>query len=113
MFAVFLLFTLMAGILILDKIFMPKAARRAWRALFFVYGLAALAALFQDGLSILAHRLGIGRGVDLVIYLVIVVLVRELFLSRARKVVQDASFTKLVREMALDKAICHRCEPGN
>ena len=52
----------------------------------------------------MAGALGVGRGVDLVMYFTVVVLVRELFISRARFTQLDNQLTRLVRAEAIRTA---------
>lgn len=94
-FALFLL-----ALMAIDYIFMPTSARKAWRAMFFVFSLAAFLSLYQKPLVFLVDALGVGRSVDAVIYFVLVILIRELFLSRARLSQRDQQFTELVRSIA-------------
>lgn len=105
---VFVLFLLV--LIAFDSIFLPESARRMRRLLMMVLVGAGAAALFQNPVSRLAEALGVGRGVDLVMYFVVVILVRELFLSRARFTQLDAQVTRLVRAEAIRNA--HSQLPG-
>lgn len=89
------------SLLAFDSIFLPNSARRTRRLLSVVFIGAGLAAMFPNVVSKLADIVGVGRGVDLVIYFVVVILVRELFLSRARFTQLDAQLTRLVRADAI------------
>ena len=101
-FAVFIL-----ALLAFDSIFLPNSARRTRRLLAVVFIGAGVAALFQDPIARLAETLGVGRGVDLVMYFVVVILVRELFLSRARFTQLDSQLTRLVRADAFRAVQSH------
>ncbi len=52
----------------------------------------------------LAHAVGIGRGVDFVLYPLVIWLVRETLLSRRRRHVDDERVTELVRALATTHA---------
>ncbi|GAB4417798.1 MAG: hypothetical protein OHK0039_28580 [Bacteroidia bacterium] len=74
----------------------------------FVVSLVLLAVLvftvFQDSSTWLANRLGIGRGVDLVIYLGLLALAVSCVLLYLRSVRLEQTLTELVRQQALDTA---------
>ena len=53
----------------------------------------------------LAHLVGIGRGVDFVIYPVVIWLVRESLLSRRRRHEEQERLTELVRAIAIERAV--------
>lgn len=48
----------------------------------------------------LAHSVGIGRGVDFVLYPLVIWLVRESLLARRRRLENDARLTEVVRALA-------------
>jgi hypothetical protein len=98
----FVLFLLL--LVVFDRIFLPNSARRMRRLLTAVFLLTAVVAVFQRPVGLLAEKLGVGRGVDLVIYFVVVILVREFFLSRARFTALDSQVTRLVRADAIRNA---------
>jgi hypothetical protein len=52
----------------------------------------------------LAHAVGIGRGVDFVLYPLVIWLVRESLLSRRRRHEEQERFTELVRAVAASNA---------
>gem|GEM_PF-909899 len=52
----------------------------------------------------LAHAVGIGRGVDFVLYPLVIWLVRESLLSRRRRHHEEARVTELVRALAVASA---------
>ncbi len=52
----------------------------------------------------LAHAVGIGRGVDFVLYPLVIWLVRESLLTRRRRREDEARFTELVRAVAIERA---------
>jgi len=59
--------------------------------------------IFPDATQTLANWVGIGRGVDLVIYLAILILFFGLFYVIIRLERLERDVTKIVRRMALDK----------
>jgi hypothetical protein len=52
----------------------------------------------------LAHAVGIGRGVDFVLYPLVIWLVREALLTRRRRHEDDERLTELARAVAIDRA---------
>ena len=52
----------------------------------------------------LAHLVGIGRGVDFVLYPLVIWLVREALLTRRRRHEDDERITELARAIAIDRA---------
>ena len=89
------------GVLIVDRIAFPKAARRAWWALAGVFALAGLGAVYPEPIQAIASEMGIGRAVDLVLYLAVAILVREFFLSRIRDQELQRELTQLTRTLAV------------
>jgi hypothetical protein len=64
----------------------------------------ALLIIFPEIARRLARAVGIGRGVDFVIYPVVIWLVRESLLSRRRRREEEERLTELVREIAIERA---------
>ena len=60
--------------------------------------------LFPEIARRLAHVVGIGRGVDFVIYPTVIWLVRESLLSRRRRREEEERLTELVRAVAIERA---------
>ncbi len=60
--------------------------------------------LFPEIARRLAHLVGIGRGVDFVIYPTVIWLVRESLLSRRQRREEEARLTELVRAIAIERA---------
>lgn len=60
--------------------------------------------LFPEIARRLAHAVGIGRGVDFVIYPVVIWLVREALLSRRRRREEEERLTELARAIAIERA---------
>jgi len=59
-------------------------------------------ALYPERFNDFAHRLGIGRGVDMIIYPLLVWLFREALWSRVRYMRQQRELTLLVRKTAMN-----------
>lgn len=60
--------------------------------------------LFPEIARRLAHVVGIGRGVDFVIYPTVIWLVRESLVSRRRRRAEEERLTELVRANAVERA---------
>jgi hypothetical protein len=60
--------------------------------------------LFPEIARRLAHLVGIGRGVDFVIYPTVIWLVRGSLLSRRRRREEEERLTELVRAVAIERA---------
>ena len=60
--------------------------------------------LFPEIARRLAHLVGIGRGVDFVIYPTVIWLVRESLLSRRQRRQEEERLTELVRAIAIERA---------
>ena len=99
LFLCFLLF-----LLLVDFVFLPRSVRRAWLMMVLTFSVAATMALFTDAWQSLAHFLGIGRPVDILVYSATAILAREMFLSRARQAKTEEQLTELVRAIAIDSA---------
>jgi len=93
----------LVGLLVIDGIFLPRQARRAWAVMAGVFTTGAILAVYPAPLEWLRLRLGVGRAVDIVVYVSTALLVRELFISRARSSRAAEAFTRLVRELALQQ----------
>lgn len=91
-------------VLLIDRIAFPKRARRAWRAMAGVFFIAGFFAIFPAPLRLIADLLGVGRPVDVVLYIGLAVLVREFFLSRIRDRELRREITTLTRELAVAHA---------
>ncbi|MGA9520762.1 MAG: DUF2304 domain-containing protein [Myxococcaceae bacterium] len=91
-------------LVVIDAIFLPGAARRSRRLMTIVFIVAGVFAVYQEPLFALTERLGVGRPVDMILYFVVVILVRELFISRARHTQLEERLTQLVRAEAIRDA---------
>ncbi|MCM0604928.1 MAG: DUF2304 family protein [Xanthomonadaceae bacterium] len=88
------------GLLTWDWFFLKKNAGPSFKLFAFTLALAGGLAVFPGGLIKLSEALAVGRAVDLVIYFVLPILVRELFVNRRRLVELRREHTNLVRELA-------------
>ena len=93
--------TFLLSLIILDRIFLPKSARRAWQAMSMTFAAAGVFALFQRPFISLAAFLGVSRAVDIVLYVATAILIRELFLSRSRAIRSEQMLAEVVREFAM------------
>jgi len=100
LFVTFLLLLLSA-----DFVLLPRSARRAWVAMTAAFAGAATMAIFPKAWIWLAASLGVGRPVDILVYAATVILVRELFLTRARNVRNERQLTELVRVLAIERVV--------
>jgi hypothetical protein len=104
------LLTLVFGLLFYDWAVghAGHAGRRARRmlvveAVVFLGGAFFIA--FPDAATAAAHRVGIGRGVDFILYPLVIWLVRESLLNRRRRWEDGERLTRLVRAQALAEAV--------
>ena len=92
-------------ILAVDWVFLPKQVRRGYWLMALAFACICGVALFPVALTRLAELVGIGRGVDLVMYVALIVLIREYFLSRARQSALESQLTDLVRQLAVSRPV--------
>ena len=100
-----LLLALVLGLLFYDWATLRKRGRRILvvEALVFVGG--AFFIVFPDVATAAAHRVGIGRGVDFILYPLVIWLVRESLRSRRLRWEDNERFTRLVRAQAIAGAV--------
>jgi hypothetical protein len=98
------LLALVFGLLFFDWATLRGRARRMLiiEALVFVGGAFFIA--FPDVATALAHAVGIGRGVDFVLYPLVIWLVRESLVGRRRRWEDAERLTQLVRAQAVATA---------
>ncbi|MBS2014526.1 MAG: DUF2304 domain-containing protein [Deltaproteobacteria bacterium] len=65
-----------------------------------VFAIGGTLIVFPEIARRLAHAVGIGRGVDFVIYPLVIWLVRETLLTRRRRLADEQRVTELVRALA-------------
>ena len=91
---------------------LARGARPRWWLLLsaLIWFAAAVAVLWPDLTTRVARVLGIGRGADLITYVVAILFIVSFFFLHQRYRRLEAELTRLVRRLALDKAENH--EPG-
>jgi small membrane protein len=101
--AAVVLLALLAALLLHDYTSNKRRARDLWlQAIVFVVGGALI--VYPEIARRLAHYVGIGRGVDFVLYPLVIWLVRESLLSRRRRHEDEEKITELVRALAMLRA---------
>jgi hypothetical protein len=101
--AALILLALIAALLLHDYLSLKKNRRLLLvQAAVFLGG--GVLIVFPEVSRRLAHSVGIGRGVDFVIYPLVIWLVRESLLSRRRRLADEEKMTELVRALAIAQA---------
>lgn len=90
----------------------PGKSRRILHILGVLFVFGAVVALYPEPFVQLAARVGLGRAVDGVLYVAVVILVREFFLSRVRHRALEREFALLVRRLALQNAQADESRSG-
>jgi small membrane protein len=99
-FATFILLALVVGLFVFDV----ATARGTPRALWlqgFVFLVGGILIVFPDWTTRAAHAVGIGRGVDFVLYPTVLWLVRESLVARRHRKENDRKLEDAVRALAL------------
>ncbi len=78
-----------------------RVSAALWSLLWIAVGVVVM---LPDSTTFLAHRLGVGRGVDLVTYLALLFIFFLLFRLFSRIEELERDITRLVREIALQRA---------
>lgn len=91
-------------LLLVDRVFLPRSARRAWTVMACFMGVAATLSLAPRLIGSLSDWLGVGRPVDLILYVTTVLLLREVFLARARSDRTLRALTQITRAQSLASA---------
>jgi hypothetical protein len=102
--AAFLLLALVFGLVLYDWATLRGKNRRALIVEIAVFVAGAVFIVFPDRATALAHVVGIGRGVDFLLYPTVIWLVRESLLSRRHRIENAERLTHVVRELALSRA---------
>jgi hypothetical protein len=102
--AAIILLALVLGLFVHDYATLRGRGRRMLQleALVFLGGAFFIA--FPDAATTLAHKVGIGRGVDFLLYPIVIWLVREALVSRHRRFEDQARLTEAVRALAVAQA---------
>jgi hypothetical protein len=109
--AAVVLLALLAALLLHDYTSNKRRARDLWlQAIVFVVGGTLI--VYPEIARRLAHTVGIGRGVDFVLYPLVIWLVRESLLSRRRRHEDEEKITELVRALAILRAQKVNSPPG-
>ncbi len=93
---------LAVGIGLLDWISIRRESKRILMLEYVGFTGIFLLATFPDRFNALAAMVGVGRGVDMIIYPLLVWLFREAILSRVRYHQQQREITRLVRAIAVE-----------
>lgn len=105
--AAVVLLALLAGLLLHDYTSSATRSRRRARDLWLqamVFIVGGTLIVYPEIARRLAHAVGIGRGVDFVLYPLVIWLVRESLLSRRRRHEDEEKITELVRALAILRA---------
>ncbi len=71
--------------------------------IFFIF--AVIAVLFPGSTNVLAHKVGVGRGADLLLYILTLVFVLSLLIQYLRRHDDQIRIEKIVRKIAIIEAI--------
>jgi len=102
------------GLLFLRAVIrLTSGARPRWWLLLSaaIWLAAAITILVPDLTNDIAHTLGIGRGADLLIYIVAILFIASFFFFYNRYRRLEAQLTRLVRQLAIDKAESESRDP--
>lgn len=102
--AAFALLALVFGLVAFDWATLRGKNRRALFVELAVFVAGAVFIVFPNRATSLAHLVGIGRGVDFLLYPTVIWLVRESLLSRRRRVEDAERMTEVVRALAIVQA---------
>ena len=103
-FAAGSLLCLVFGLVVYDWMTHKGKNRRALLLESFVFVGGAFFMLFPNRATSLAHMVGIGRGVDFLLYPLVIWLVRESLLTRRARLEDAERLTELARAVALSGA---------
>jgi len=98
------LLLLVFGLVVFDWATLRGKNRRALLLEVAVFLAGALFIVFPERATALAHMVGIGRGVDFLLYPTVIWLVRESLLSRRRRMEDAERLTHVVRALAILRA---------
>jgi small membrane protein len=103
-FASVLLLGLVAVLVVYDWASLRGKNRRALYVETAAFVLGAFFIAFPNRATELAHVVGIGRGVDFLLYPIVIWLVRESLLTRRRRLQDEERLTELTRVVAILEA---------
>ncbi len=98
------LLSLVVGLFAFDWITLRGKNRRVLLLEAFAFASAAFFIAFPDRSTALAHAVGIGRGVDFLLYPVVLWLVRESLVGRRQRLEENERITELTRALAIAQA---------
>ena len=98
------LLVLVFGLVAFDWATLRGKNRRALLLELAAFVVGAFFIAFPDRATALAHMVGIGRGVDFLLYPLVIWLVRESLLSRRRRHEDAERLTQLTRALAISEA---------
>jgi hypothetical protein len=96
-----LLLSLVLGLVVYDWVTHKGKNRRALLLESLVFLVGAFFIALPNRATSLAHLVGIGRGVDFLLYPLVIWLVRESLLTRRLRLEDDERLTELMRTLAL------------
>jgi hypothetical protein len=99
-----LLLALVFGLIVFDFATLRGKNRRSVLVEIAVFVAGAVFIVFPERATALAHVVGIGRGVDFLLYPTVIWLVRESLLTRRRRVEDAERLTQVVRAVAMLRA---------
>ena len=105
--AAVVLLALLAALFVHDFASGRRSARRTSRDLWllgFVFLVGGALIVYPEIARALARLVGIGRGVDFVLYPLVIWLVRESLLTRRRRHDDEERITEIVRALAIERA---------
>ena len=102
--AAVLLLSLVCGLVLFDVVTQMRSNRRALYVEVAVFLVGAFFIVVPQGATGLAHLVGIGRGVDILLYPIVIWLTRESLLNRRRHLESSARITELTRALAIATA---------
>ncbi len=103
-FASYLLLGLVAVLVVYDWASLRGKNRRAIFVEVAVFLVGAFFIAYPDHATRLAHFVGIGRGVDFLLYPIVIWLVRESLLARRRRLLDEERLTEMARVVAVLEA---------
>ena len=92
------------GLLAFDLATMGQRGRRAVLLEAIAFAVGGFFIAFPDTSTRLAHTVGIGRGVDFLLYPIVIWLVRESLMTRRRRLEYDERLAQVVRALAVLQA---------
>lgn len=107
-----LLLGLVFGLVLFDAITLYGKNRRGLLVEIAVFLIGAFFIAFPERATVLAHLIGIGRGVDFLLYPIVIWLVRESLLNRRRHLADAERITELTRALAIATARTQAQDPG-